>query len=54
MEALAAKGADANVAAQGGVTPLHAAAENGGLSVIKALLKVTPPWLVSKPFTLSY
>ena len=43
MEALAAKGADANIAAQGGVTPLHAAAENGGLSMVQALLKVTTP-----------
>lgn len=41
VEALAAHGADANLAASGDVTALHAAAEMGDLPTIKALIKVS-------------
>lgn len=43
IEDLASRGADANKAAEGGVTALHAAAEMGNLEAVKALLKVKIP-----------
>lgn len=40
VEALATHGADANFAATGGVTAMHAAAEMGHLDIVKALVQV--------------
>ena len=40
MESLLSRGADANLAAEGGVTALHAAAEMGSLELVKALIQV--------------
>ena len=42
MKALLDAGADVSLAAEGGVTPLHAAAELGGLELVNLLLKVLP------------
>lgn len=42
VKALVAAGADVSLAADGGVTPLHAAAELGGIDLVKLLLKVLP------------
>jgi ankyrin repeat protein len=33
-------GANLNIAAEGGVTPLHAAAENGSLDCVQVLIQV--------------
>lgn len=42
VKALVDAGADVSLAAVGGVTPLHAAAERGGLDLVHLLLKVLP------------
>ena len=42
IKALVEAGADVSLAADGGVTPLHAAAELGGLDLVNLLLKVLP------------
>lgn len=42
VKALVEAGADVSLAADGGVTPLHAAAELGGLDLVNLLLKVLP------------
>ena len=42
MKALVEAGADVTLAAEGGVTPLHAAAELGALDLVQLLLKVLP------------
>ena len=49
VEALVEAGADVNIAAEGGVTALHAAAELGNLPLVQLLLKVLPA-LTFAPF----
>ena len=47
LDELIKKGADVKVAAAGGVTALHVAAEGGDVSIVRSLLKVLPladPW----------
>lgn len=50
VKALVEAGADVSLAADGGVTPLHAAAELGGIDLLKLLLKVL--LLAMLPFAL--
>lgn len=47
VKALVEAGANVSLAADGGVTPLHAAAELGGLDLVKLLLKVSPLAMLS-------
>jgi len=42
LDELISKGADVNVAAAGGVTALHIAAESGDVGIVQSLLKVLP------------
>ena len=42
LEELISSGADVNIAAHGGVTALHVAAESGHLGIVQTLLQVHP------------
>ena len=55
LNELIKKGADVKVAAAGGVTALHVAAEGGDVGIVQSLLKVLPladPYVITRSFSL--